>query len=380
MTGRKEPSLEQQALMGAHLVWKQPKPARQPWLGSLCVNRDYFRDTIFLCVEGMTTKAYLFLYATQQPYMACFSPLQEVPQWTGSEGVSVADWVSNSLEQWAFMYSAKYMTVLQHQDLGPLEAGSINVLPRALRLGGGVVVSRMEAIPFQSYVAGLPAKAATITKGSGSPKRTKVGNLDPSQLERFPWLAAYAGGGGSQASASGQPAVGQKAPEEASSGEEDAEELDDQALEEVFKALQDARQEWVEAPGHAASDFYCAITGGAWVQQQKGTPYDFFMGKASHGAERWCKTYGLQMSARFSIKLYGEFMANLLSRAWCHRMQHYFDIAGSARVPGYSYKADDHESYVEPSSFSEAVPALEGQALARAMGIRSIRPGEPSHG
>ncbi len=102
---------------------------------------------------------------------------------------------------------------------------------------------------------------------------------------------------------------------------------------------------------------------------------DTFIGKAStQVAKAWCEAIRVPQSARFAISLYGEFGANVLARAWCHRRQHYLDIFLDSGLPEYEYSKEDHESYVEPDDLQSLVPALEGKALQRVQQLRSIRP------
>eukprot|EP00974_Lingulodinium_polyedra_P035846 3440398-Lingulodinium_polyedra.AAC.1 len=92
------------------------------------------------------------------------------------------------------------------------------------------------------------------------------------------------------------------------------------------------------------------------------------MGKAKSTASAWCKRYGLNTSARFVVTLYGDQLATIMARAWCHKMQHYFDIATAAQDPGYVYVLAYHDSYLEPAGFTEAVLPLGGQTACQGHG------------
>ena len=71
-------------------------------------------------------------------------------------------------------------------------------------------------------------------------------------------------------------------------------------------------------------------------------------------------------------------MAHTLAKAWCHKRQFYLDLAQTSGVDDYEYTLADHEGYVEPEYFTEAVEGLEGKLLQRVSQIRGMRPGQCS--
>ena len=55
------------------------------------------------------------------------------------------------------------------------------------------------------------------------------------------------------------------------------------------------------------------------------------------------------------LSVYSEHGAGIMARAWCHRMEYYFNIWVEA-AEGYAYTNDDHEAYTEPSDFEASLP------------------------
>ena len=113
---------------------------------------------------------------------------------------------------------------------------------------------------------------------------------------------------------------------QSSSSEEeefDAEENADigQALDELHRATEDAALR----PGGDSTDFITVILGGGWTMTHKGKAYDVFRLGARVRANRFCERCGLQKSMRFSVTLFGDNVACSLAKAWCSRLQFFFD-------------------------------------------------------
>jgi hypothetical protein len=62
------------------------------------------------------------------------------------------------------------------------------------------------------------------------------------------------------------------------------------------------------------------------------------------------------------------------AKAWCSRLQYFYDIYVDADDPGCVYTEHDVNSYVEPKEFTDMAIVLTGRTLARVAQIRGIRP------
>lgn len=82
------------------------------------------------------------------------------------------------------------------------------------------------------------------------------------------------------------------------------------------------------------------------------------------------------LSARFSIKLYGEDVAGLLSRFWAAKMQYLYDVYAAPGEKVYKYTDSDIASWVEPPDMIERFGGLSQQAKRRLADIRALQPSQ----
>ena len=101
----------------------------------------------------------------------------------------------------------------------------------------------------------------------------------------------------------------------------------DEALEEIFSALMQKREETLMVEVADPSLFKVALLGGAWTSRHRGVACDAFQGSArGEAAKAWCGQYHLNKSSRYEISMYGERAASLLAKSWCHKMEHFYNI------------------------------------------------------
>ena len=205
-----------------------------------------------------------------------------------------------------------------------------------------------------------------------APKKLRY---DAKLMAEHPWMesmmgvvadSAGSGGSGGAGGGGGGGGVG-KVIEEVDSEDEDA------RLEELFKEL-DAKRVDAAAVESETVAFRVKLLCGNWLIFTKGKAADAWQGRACFkDAEIFCTQYALQKTARFEITLYGDKGAAIFARAWCHRMEHFYNI-WVASDAAYVFVDEDVASYVEPAEFTELVGTLEGKAAARAVAVRAIRP------
>ena len=69
------------------------------------------------------------------------------------------------------------------------------------------------------------------------------------------------------------------------------------------------------------------LLGGKRTLEHTGKRFDAYQGYARDGLpEEFCKTFGLQRSMRFSTKLCPQEAARVMAKAWCSRMQHFYNM------------------------------------------------------
>ena len=90
--------------------------------------------------------------------------------------------------------------------------------------------------------------------------------------------------------------------------------------------------------------------GGGWTAKKKGRTYDNIAGMARGGLpESFCRRRALQMSFRMdTIEHSGPENCYILARAWCHRMQFFFDWELAVGSWKAVWKDEYLDDYIEP--------------------------------
>ena len=116
---------------------------------------------------------------------------------------------------------------------------------------------------------------------------------------------------------------------------------------------------------------------GKWIQTHKSKAFDVVIGIATKGAASdWCRLYGLNVEASFSLAKYGEDSCRILAMQWCKVNQHYFDIYKSQEEPEHIYSDAELASFQEDIDWVDFVLASgpESAVWARAHLIRHLKP------
>jgi hypothetical protein len=101
------------------------------------------------------------------------------------------------------------------------------------------------------------------------------------------------------------------------------------------------------------------MLGGAWAAGSNGVALDSAMAYARTKVNKtWRRRYGLHDSATYSFAAYGDELANVLSLAWCHRMQRHYNGWAAAVGGGHVFQALGHELCKEEESFTRVVGLL----------------------
>jgi hypothetical protein len=255
-----------------------------------------------------------------------------------------------------------------------VETDSVEVLPSLQYIGGQQVVSDSDPVPWQTFVDMLPAVKAGGASSSSSSGQKAASASQEDLLVKYPWLARHLSSkeGDLGASSSSQ---SQQAPEAEAHEQVD---MDDAALEEMFAELHQRRQLWEVDNRTALRDFQVTLSGSAWVQRNRGIPYDSFLGSAKGSdAKAWCRRYSLPLTNRFDVELYGEADANVLATTWCKTMQYYYDLYVESNMEVYVYTDTVFQGRPQPQDFAALVSQASGRKLQRAEGLRQLRPTNP---
>ena len=93
--------------------------------------------------------------------------------------------------------------------------------------------------------------------------------------------------------------------------------------------------------------------------------------------ERFCRTYGMTMTAGFNVFKYNASEIEALASFWCRKMRYFYDIY-SKGGSGYVFSEEDVGGFVEPDEIHALMQA--GPRLVfskRVAEIRAVRPHVP---
>eukprot|EP00969_Alexandrium_andersonii_P094537 4176715-Alexandrium_andersonii.AAC.1 len=143
-----------------------------------------------------------------------------------------------------------------------------------------------------------------------------------------------------------------------------------------MKALDEAKAALAKATTQSHDDFKAIVLGGPAHMAQHGKAYHSVCGVTRGGlAKDFCKRRGVQYTFRCSYALYGDAACGILARAWCHKMQHYFNLElASSEGEDLVFTSEHRNTYSEPTELQKLLaeghpnPAL----LQRVEALRSL--------
>ena len=112
------PNAAAQAVLRQHPVWADRKWRRHPfWLRTVCQDRDSFMNTALVFkLPNSELRYFKFLYATQNPYFACFSTMFKEEAYSPvSDSLSCEQHYAN--DQWHQTFCIDFMDFQDHVDL-----------------------------------------------------------------------------------------------------------------------------------------------------------------------------------------------------------------------------------------------------------------------
>ena len=354
-------------------IYVEPSCEKPEWLAPVCLHRTDFQDTALLFDLDEGVIVFKFLYAMQSPHFACFSPLEWIePSMETCSVMNASVWESQVQTTWAQRFRVDFMNCVSADTLPIAHLDDLYVLPQLIYLGGNVLASDMDPIPWSAFYQSL-STMQVATSEAKSRTQNVASSVPSTLLQQHPWLEGYMDSASSAKRTHRNAAPTHDEPVDAPS--EAAEAMDDTAIEEVFRQLEAKREECHMLRAQEVQDFKVSLLGGMWTQRTSGRPFDAFKAQARRGeAEVWCGLYGLQKSARWDLGLYGEGNAAVFAKAWCHKMQYLFDLWSLSDGVGYEYTAADFERYVEPDDFSSMAASLTPAGLQRVAQIRNLKP------
>ena len=155
------------------------------------------------------------------------------------------------------------------------------------------------------------------------------------------------------------------------------EEMDDDDMERLFKALEAKRVEWDIHTSEVFADraFKVMVLKGKACRELTGLDYDAVRGYAAGRQPKWwCAKYHLQVAKRFNVRLYEEENAFTVTKAWCSKMAHLYTVYMDQDEEDYEFTDADCESWVMPVEYRELLPKLTPKQAKEGRSMVQMRP------
>ena len=369
----------------ADYCWSSTKPQMPEWAQQVCQKREHFEGVVFM-VRRRESKEYefwKFVYAVKSPaYLA----ISRVRRDESHPAFSIYhDPAAPPRDLWAF--HCNFADNDSAAVLREVAEASIFVIPDVRHLAGMRMAGPCEALPFRHWMALVPDPEKA---GEPAAKKARKQQIDPALMDAFPFAFPIEERTGSSKALEKSKAKPSKADdsEGEDSDESTEEEVGDSSMQDAagevleeledwaMKTLDDARAALAEKQDLEVDSFKTVVLGGKWTEKHKKMVFDSVQGKASGNlANTFCDQRGLQYSMRFGGKTRDFSVCGVLARAWCHRMQHFFNSYIASPLPkGTEYPEHIHSDYVETSEFQALVAsATDAWTLANIEKVRAVR-------
>ena len=342
-------------------------PTSPPWVRQLCQRRTNFNKVALRWSVGDETHVVKFLFARLQPrcYFIC-GRLNDV-------GISMPyledfDWhkvVGDAPARHRFCHD--WGSYVDSDELAQLDEHALEVLPSVSEVLGGFVESAFPWVPLREYMGRfLPDPAAV--KQSKQQQHSKGDGL----AREFDWI---------RQSLKEQVATNKKtvAPEDSGSQATAPEHapLDDDEAEEALSALHMMRHEMNLEGLSTWDEFKIDPLGGPAMLRKRGTATPGILAHPrSELAKEFVRLNGIRpQTVTLSFDVYTQPIAHILGRAWCHRLQYFYDQALATQdfAGPFTATAMVKAAYIEPTEFSElARTQVPAKVRQRIVLIRSI--------
>ena len=335
------------------------------WLSQVCSRRGSFVKTAFIWGRGAERQAVKFLFASRSPAYVGVSPMAEVSSDAIADAAQASsnDLAGQAAGSWRTSFVVDFLAHRSLVKIVPDNEADVLVLPHLVHVHTNVWASDALAVPLRSYIDRFPVETMRDGPPSAKKPRTKVNDSLDEVLKAHPWLNSSIAKVNKAAGVMKSSVPAEPATSSDSSGEE---EDDDSSLEKLFAKLEAARPEVELRKTMHDGDFVVVVLAGVATLVRDGPSYQ---GVARGGlAEDWCRRRGLRLSASFLMDLYTPAGAASLARAWCHRMQFFFNLYVSGGLDvRHAFTAEQMEAYEEPTELAAlmADPVLQGEGLTR---------------
>lgn len=296
-----------------------PPPARQPsWCDDVCRRRDHLKHALVSWFASDGERAFLFLFALQQPMTAAFLPAtRSLAPESGVLGGRTGQRPSES--DYDHVYTVDWTSAVLGRDINDIpEDARCFVILDFVSIGESSVCSNGLLIPWGEFLEACPAPAPSRSESTAGKSASRP-KAPTELLPEFPWLRKYV----NETQTVDRPTSSRhtepnERPEPVA--------LDDEQLEQVYNELEKKRAEWAQEYDPDIT-FRVRVLGGKWTKENLRVAADAVGGHAAtETGKEFCKSYKMGSSMRFNFNKYGEVVAAGLAKHWCERMEYWFGI------------------------------------------------------
>jgi hypothetical protein len=351
------------------------QPAAPPgrtveWLSQVCNRRAYFEDTVLMWGNGADRQIAKFIFASRQPMYVGICLMRDITDHAHDDAVCAADGdeQAQALVNWRYVYEVDSLAHHSLADVVPQSMDDVRVQPHVVHLHGAYFGCDAGSVSLKGYVNRFPPE--TGRQGPAPEKRPRLATTEADALlKAHPWLKETVGTGKKSVASLDV----ERFSESSSSSEEDAGQDEDGAVVRLFRRLEAVLPEIELAKTMGDGDFHVVVLGGMATLVRDGASYQGTFGSARAG--EWCRTRGLRLSASFLMDLYTPAGAATLARAWCHKMQWFFNLTETVGLGDENvFTKEQFDAYSEPTELGAllADPAAPKGVGRRADQVRKL--------
>jgi hypothetical protein len=329
------------------------------WMREVALKRDCFEFTAWSFTKDNRVETRIFMFAIQQPLHIhlCKATRCDVPM----PSPLVSDWESEYRAWERCSFDIDWGSMCGVEELVAMHPKDVIVFFDLENTSGMNFVCRHSPMPLDIYMDGFPFPDAQRGEPR-KPQSSKSSNDTNPLLQRMATRHKL-----TQHSKSAM-VVNDSASDDGSDVE-----VDFEAEQLAWDALASARAALDGSVAPRFDDFKVIVRGG-WAAAAVGVGADCYTGKAiGADIESWCRAMHVPMSGRFGIlKFASDARAQVMARAWCHRMQYFYNVtSGDPLVP---IPAAAIASYMAPTEYIAAQEELVGNSacLKRCLEINSL--------
>jgi hypothetical protein len=307
----------------------------------------------------------------QSPRYVALCPVEEIPIYFSADAVTPENWGVVSDASMRHKFKINFAVLMSAADVPAVGEAQVGVILDVIHRGHTRLESRSREIPLLQYLQQVPESGRAVASGD---TEAKPSSKKKSLLDQFPWLLDYERKLDFFASSDSK-SKKKTYSDSSVQIDDDLGELCEDDLDAALDELHLAREALMGDQSElVCEDFKPRVLGGKWLVRHSGKPFDAIQGSCKNPeSEEFSERRLGTKTMRFTISL-GIKNAGVLARAWCSRLQYFYDVERADEHGALAIFNDAHRaSYVEPLEFVQLADSLPSAELrARIDKIRNL--------